>query len=272
MNDAPVTSVEIAADAAVPFHVAPSAVSADGTADHDVRDADAALPGYRLDRLEVLNWGTFDGAVHVLVLDGQTTLLVGQNGSGKSTLVDALLTLLVRPGKTRNYNLAAGANKTERTEKSYILGAFDRRSQADTNRGQVQHLRSNGAGATTYSVLLACFRNRVTGRSFTLAQVLYLSDGGVEKVYCFAGDDRSIAHDFSGLKGMDRLTQETKRRGFKATTKYSEYFEWFRKATGVKEQAMDMFNQTVAVKDIQRLNDFIRKHIAGGQAVEREGR
>ncbi len=131
-----------------------------------------ALAGYRLDRLEVFNWGTFDGAVHALVLDGQTALLVGQNGAGKSTLVDALLTLLVRPGKTRNYNLAAGANKTERSEKSYILGAFDRRSQEDTNRGQVRYLRSNGAGTSTFSVLLACFRNGVTGRSFTLAQIL----------------------------------------------------------------------------------------------------
>jgi uncharacterized protein YPO0396 len=220
-----------------------------------------ALAGYRLQRLEVFNWGTFDGAVHSLVLDGQTTLLVGQNGAGKSTLVDALLTLLVRPGKTRNYNLAAGANKTERSEKSYILGAFDRRSQEDTNRGQVRYLRSNGAGTTTYALLLACFRNSVTDRVFTLAQILYLSDGGVEKVYCFAGDERSIARDCTGLKGMDKLPQEMKRRGFRATTKYTEYFEWFRKATRVKDQAMDMFNQTVAVKDIQRLNDFIRKHM-----------
>lgn len=222
---------------------------------------DNALPGYRLYRLEVLNWGTFDGTVHTLALDGQTTLLVGQNGSGKSTLVDALLTLLVRPGKTRNYNLAAGANKTERSERSYILGAFDRRSQEDTNRGELRYLRSNSAGTTTYSILLACFRNAATDRVFTLAQVLYLSDGGVEKVYCFAVDERSIARDCSGLKGMDKLPQEMKRRGFRATTKYVEYFEWFRKATGVKDQAMDMFNQTVAVKDIQRLNDFIRKHM-----------
>ena len=51
-------------------------------------------------------------------------------------------------------------------------------------------------------------------------------------------------------------------RGFSKTTKfYNEYFEWFRKATGVQPQAMDMFNQTVAVKDIQKLNDFIRKHM-----------
>jgi uncharacterized protein YPO0396 len=218
---------------------------------------ESALAGYRLHRLEVFNWGTFDGAVHSMMLDGQTSLLVGQNGAGKSTLVDALLTLLVRPGKTRNYNLAAGAKQTERSEKSYIQGAFDRRSQEDTNRGEVQFLRGPG----TYSVLLACFRNGPANRAFTLAQVLYVSDGGVEKVYCFASDERTIARDISGLKGMDKLSQEMKRRGFRATTKYTEYFEWFRKATGLKDQAMDMFNQTVAVKDIQRLNDFIRKHM-----------
>ena len=94
--------------------------------------------------------------MHALNLEGQTTLLVGQNGAGKSTLVDALLTLLVRPGKTRNYNLAAGANKTERTERSYILGAYDRRSQEEDNRGEVRYLRPGG---TNCSVLLACFCN-----------------------------------------------------------------------------------------------------------------
>lgn len=216
------------------------------------------LSGFRLDRLDVLNWGTFDGAVHSLALDGETTLLVGQNGAGKSTLVDALLTLLVRPGKTRNYNLAAGANKAERNETSYILGAYDRRSQEEDNRGEVRYLRQKGA---TYSVLLACFRNRQSGQVFTLAQLLYLSDGTVERVYCFSNEARTIARDFSALKGVDKLPQEMRKRGFKATTKYTEYFEWFRNVTGVQDQAMDMFNQTVAVKDIQRLNDFIRKHM-----------
>jgi uncharacterized protein YPO0396 len=101
----------------------------------DGAESDTALQGFRLHRLEVFNWGTFDGVVHSMTLEGQTTLLVGQNGAGKSTLVDALLTLLVKPGKSRNYNLAAGAKQTERSEKSYILGAFDRRNQEETNRG-----------------------------------------------------------------------------------------------------------------------------------------
>lgn len=221
-------------------------------------EASDHFPGYRLNRLEVLNWGTFDGAVHALHLDGQTTLLVGQNGSGKSTLVDALLTLLVRAGKTRNYNLAAGASKTERSEKSYILGAYDRRSQEDDNRGEVRYLRQ---GAKAPTVLLAHFHNQASQHSFTLAQILYLSDGDVQKVYCFSSDERWIAKDFDGLIGVEKLAQVMRERGFKTSTSYQDYFQWFRKVTGVKERAMDMFNQTVAVKDIQCLNDFIRKHM-----------
>ena len=51
------------------------------------------LDGFRLHRLEVLNWGTFDKNVWILHLNGKTALLTGANGSGKSTLVDALVTL-----------------------------------------------------------------------------------------------------------------------------------------------------------------------------------
>ena len=45
------------------------------------------LQGFRLAKLEVYNWGTFDGSVYSVHPAGQTTLLVGENGSGKSTLL-----------------------------------------------------------------------------------------------------------------------------------------------------------------------------------------
>ena len=63
-------------------------------------------PGYRMRRLEVYNWGTFDGAVWPFELGGNTSLLTGEIGSGKSTLVDAILTLLI-PQPKINYNKAA---------------------------------------------------------------------------------------------------------------------------------------------------------------------
>lgn len=218
--------------------------------------------GYRLYRLEVYNWGTFDssaGNVHTVPINGETTLLVGHNESGKSTLVDALLTLLVRPGNTRNFNVAAGAGKGERTERTYIRGAYERRS-GDESRSEIKYLRDPQG---FYSALLACFRNEATDSVFTVAMILYLTaDNSVEKLYCFAPAERSIAANCSGLRSMDKLAKRMQERGFPKTTKsYNEYFEWFRKATGVQPQAMDMFNQTVAVKDIQKLNDFIRKHM-----------
>src|SRR3972149_763046 len=104
-------------------------------------------PGFRLHKLEVYNWGTFDskdGNVHLMRPEGYTTLLIGQNGSGKSTLVDALLTLLVRPVE-RNYNVAAGGHKKDRDERSYIKGAYGRSSRDEDNRGEVQFLRSSGS-------------------------------------------------------------------------------------------------------------------------------
>ena len=57
--------------------------------------AEDKLSGFRLQRLEVFNWGTFDQRVWTLRLDGKNGLLTGDIGSGKSTLVDAITTLLV---------------------------------------------------------------------------------------------------------------------------------------------------------------------------------
>ena len=53
-------------------------------------DEQLGAPGYRLDHVEVLGWGTFDRAVWRFDLDGHTSLLTGDIGSGKSTVVDAI--------------------------------------------------------------------------------------------------------------------------------------------------------------------------------------
>ena len=55
--------------------------------------------GFRLEQLEVFNWGTFDGKVWQLTSKQDNCLLTGNIGSGKSTLVDGLTTLLVPPRK-----------------------------------------------------------------------------------------------------------------------------------------------------------------------------
>ena len=77
--------------------------------------ADDTRPGFRLHRLEALNWGTFDARVWTLALDGRNHLLTGDIGSGKSTLVDAVTTLLV-PAHRAACNRAAGAGSRPHRE------------------------------------------------------------------------------------------------------------------------------------------------------------
>ncbi len=217
----------------------------------------APLPGFRLSKLEIYNWGTFDSAVYSVAPRGQTTLLVGENGSGKSTLVDALLTLLVRP-QTRNYNVAAGATKNERDEKTYIRGAYDR-TVGDSGRPQIQYLRS---GSGHYTALLACFSNALKKSSFTVCQVLYLNnDNTVEKIYAFADGERGIVQDLGQLTTGAGVAKLLRDRGYQTTTSYKQYFSWIQRQVGFRAKAMDIFNQTVAVKDVQRLDLFIRQHM-----------
>lgn len=69
------------------------------------------VAGFKLDYLEVWNWGTFDQKVYCMNTQGNNSLLTGANASGKSTLVDALLTLLVPLKRQRFYNQSSGVEK-----------------------------------------------------------------------------------------------------------------------------------------------------------------
>ena len=198
-------------------------------ADH-LFDIRPERPGYRLHRLEVFNWGTFDstsGHIYRFEPEGRTSLLVGCNGSGKSTLVDAILTLLV-PSHIRNYNVAAGAKKTERNEKSYIRGAHGRSSD-DAQSTVIKYLRPQGNHLTA---LLAVFRDEQLDRAFTICQVLHLTaDGSCDKVFALADEMRDLKHDLAGLQSSELIVPHFRRLGYRTTKTFVEYDGWIAKRT-----------------------------------------
>ena len=167
---------------------------------------DPSLVGYRLDRLELYNWGTFDKAVTVLGLRGRTALLTGDIGSGKSTVVDAITTLLLPP-QTITYNKAAGAEARERTLRSYVQGYYRTSRTESGEASKPVALRPSG----TYTVVLAVFTNAALGSAVTLAQVLWQArdTGQPARFYVVADRALRIASDFSDF-GTDVL--DLKRR------------------------------------------------------------
>lgn len=221
------------------------------------------LPGFRLQTLQVWNWGTFDssnGQVHTVHPAGDSTLLIGRNGTGKSTLVDALLTLLTPPQK-RNYNVAAGSSgkKRERDERTYIKGAFSHTSTGESHRAQTEFLRP---GNSHYSVILGVFAEAGSEQIFTLAQMLYLdAQGKPNRMFCWAEEKCSFEKHFAGITSMERLRGQLEKRGLKVTGTYTDFGRFLRRKTGMGEKAMDIFNQAVAVKEIDSLDEFIREHM-----------
>ncbi|MEQ8674206.1 MAG: SbcC/MukB-like Walker B domain-containing protein [Aggregatilineales bacterium] len=213
--------------------------------------------GFRLARLEIYNWGTFDGHIWTMSPDGQTGVLTGANGSGKSTVVDALLTLLVEP-RQRNYNLASGAGSSrERNERTYIRGQYSRSRGDSAIDARANTLRDQQA----HSVLLGVFQDIAHNRTVTLAQILWIGNSErVEKRYYIAPCDLTIEKHFpQRLISTRDLPKEVESFG----SVFKDYIAAARKALGLggRPKALDLFNETVAVKDIASLNTFVRDHM-----------
>lgn len=239
--------------------------------DFPLPNGEKPLPGFRLKRLEILNWGTFHSKVHILAPDGRWSLLVGENGSGKSTAVDALRTLLVSPRLLQgSYNDAARdvteKRRSDRSRKSYVRGAWMTASREDSASGTVQHLREPGV----QSAILAVFTNEYTGHSVTLAQVLWELNDKVEEIYAVADSDKNIAAHIAGADELRDIRRRLKTNGFTSPTSYTAYAEHFRRMLGIPgEAAMEVFNQAIGVKEVSDLNKFIRQHmLEGNDAVE----
>ena len=218
-------------------------------------------PGFRLHRLEVLNWGTFDRRVWVYDVAGRNALLTGDIGSGKSTLVDAVTTLLLPPHRIA-YNRAAGAESRERDLRSYVEGHHTSRRNEETGVSRPVGLRSTG----TYSVLLGCFANPGLGRTVSLAQVFWTRDGQggqPERFYIVADGEISVAGDLADFGGdvLD-LKRRVRRQGHTVGDSYPAYGTEARRRLGIPgEQALDLFHQTVSMKSVGDLNEFVRRHM-----------
>ncbi|MEX2400186.1 MAG: SbcC/MukB-like Walker B domain-containing protein [Rhodothermales bacterium] len=220
---------------------------------------DNARTGFRLERLEVFNWGTFHGRVWTVETNGRTALMTGANGSGKSTLVDALLTLLV-PNVKRGYNLASGADtKKERDERSYVLGAYGKFRGEESATSRTRYLREK---QDDYSVILASFYNEGFGQRVVLAHMFYFQNGELRKFFVVSPHEMSIAGHFSEIGDVRSLRARLRETGAQVFDQFNDYSRQFRRAFGMKsDKALDLFNQTVSIKVIGDLNDFVRTHM-----------
>lgn len=181
-------------------------------------------------------------------------------GSGKSTLVDAITTLLV-PAYRVAYNKAAGADSKERTLRSYVLGHYKSERNEVTGATKPVSLRDQHS----YSVILGVFHNTGYDQTVSLAQVFWMKDVQGQPARFFLGAERdlSITTDFANF-GTDITALRKRLRGSGAELhdSFEEYSKWFRRCFGIaNKQALELFHQTVSMKSVGNLTDFVRSHM-----------
>ena len=232
-------------------------------------DLDAgAAPGwagarqFRLTRLQVVNWGTFDGN-HSIDVAPDGFLVTGESGSGKSSLLDAITVLLVPAARDHSLNAAArdgaGGGK-DRDLLTYVRGAWSTQSDVVTGEAAVQFLRPG----TTWSAIVMTFTSG-TGQPFTMGQVMFVkgrstSTGDVQRRY-FTSDGCFDARDLEEhvRTGLDNRVLKAAFSDVTFTDGMSTYLERFRRKLGIESDlALRLLHKTQSAKGLSDLNTLLR--------------
>jgi uncharacterized protein YPO0396 len=220
-------------------------------------DSDFSLPGFRLERLELWNWGTFHGDAQVLEPRGGWTLLVGDNGSGKSTAIDALRTLLVPP-RILNYNDASGDGRRgrDRTRRSYIRGAWASSSTIDSTRATTQFLREAGA----LSAIAAIFTDEQRKKSTTIAQILWEQEEQIKELFAITPDRRGLSDLLRNHSNTGEIRRAARRNGWQIEDSFAAYAERMRGLLHIPgDKALEVFNRAIGMKEVGDIDAFVRQ-------------
>ncbi len=229
--------------------------------------------GFRLQHMEVYNWGTFHDRIFRISPQGNNSLLTGANASGKSTFIDALLTLLVPVKKIRFYNQSSGVDKKgDRTEETYVRGNYGNIQREGELSTTAQTLRDK----STHSILLASFAN-TDQKEVTIFQLRWFSNGELRRAFGLGHVGLHIEQDFSEFdaKGnwKKRLEKKYNAGGNKRKIEFFDgptaYAERLAQLLGMRStKALSLFNQVVGVKVLDDLDDFIRTNMLEEQDAE----
>jgi len=231
--------------------------------------------GFRLQYMEVYNWGTFNEKVFRINPKGNNSLLTGANASGKSTYIDALLTLIVPAKKDRFYNQSSGVEKKgDRTEETYVLGHYGNIQEEGKTSTSTQKLRDTN----TYSVILASFSN-ADQKQITLFQVRWFSNNELRRQFGIAHVPLEVEADFGQFDSKGNWKRVLEKRFNSNVTKKkiefidgpTAYAERMADLFGMRStKALTLFNQVVGVKVLEDLDDFIRTNMLEEQDAEAE--
>lgn len=226
----------------------------------------AIHPGqWRLSRIQLINWGTFNGTLDVPV-SRSGALITGGSGTGKSTLIDAISAVLIPTDRVK-FNAAAQHEAKRgrgRDLVSYIRGAWRAAEDPDSGTVVAQYLRPKA----TFSVIVLSFSDG-QGQDRSLAALYYLRAGAnaksdVQRLFGVFPNQEVLATDFVPFlkKGMDKRGIKREFSGGTFSENHSTFAAKFRPLIGIANtEALLLLQRTQSAKSLESLDDLFRDYM-----------
>lgn len=217
---------------------------------------------WRLDRVELLNWGTFSGH-HSVDVARKGFLLTGSSGSGKSSLVDGVSAVLTPRGKLR-FNAAAqdtAARGEDRSLVSYVRGAWRRSADDETGEISSDYLRP---GATFSGVLLR-YSDGTGDKPVVLLKLYHLRRGAttaaeVQELCLLLQQDVALTDFVEHIRnGIEHRRIQASWPDAYVTSKHSAFANRFSRQLGISgDNAIVLLHKTQSAKSLGSLDDLFR--------------
>lgn len=219
-----------------------------------------------LSRMQVINWGVFDGYQDIR-FTRKGTLLTGSSGAGKSSLLDALSVAFLSQ-RRRNFNASSDKSSgpapqsSQRSVDKYIRGMVGD-VQNPGERAQKKFLRPDGAAWSAIAVTYSGSNGSViTG--LVLKWLQAGQESNASSFYAIINDDADIKNlcDAWAVSGFAKSVFE--KAGWQCRRKDEGwYLDTLYGAIGLTgtSSALDLLGKAKSLKSVGGLEDFVREYM-----------
>lgn len=218
--------------------------------------AEFRLAGYRLEELQIQNFGTYDGPPSVIRLGRGGAIFTGRNGVGKTTAIDAFRMLI---SQEPNFNDATTpeARKRDRDIRTYYQGVIGKR-QRD---GQMEYDVLRPYAERKFMAILGVFVDAYDRPISAARLVQYDPQGqGNSQRYVIARARLDIARDFSSFETGRSIRASLADMGVRVYDTFNAYRTVLSGHFGVADakQAWALFERAIGTKTVDNLTEFMR--------------
>lgn len=217
---------------------------------------------YYLSRLQLINWGVFDG-YHSIPFSVGGSLITGSSGSGKSSLLDAI-SLAFLPDHRRNFNAsgdatAAGSSSGKRTVGKYVRGAWGERRDG-SNAREIMYLRGTGPAWAAIAVTYTS----TSGTAITGLVLKWLAAGKMTDAHSsyFIGDgDLDIVDVCNDWARNNHNAAKFREQGWRGGPGEGKYLATLYSLIGIRgsDAAQQLLGKAKSLKSVGGLAQFVRE-------------